>query len=372
MIAATEDFLRQMKWDEHQAVLVAHTDKSYSHVHVMLNMIHPETGLKLDDNFERRRAQSWAEQYERENGGIRCENRLLNIAEREPAPTRPAWMAFKGVQHEFEERENKRAAAAERGTDASPEIRGPAKEWEILKNMQRDERLAFFAEGKMAFKEMRNSVYREVREEFRERWADYYAEQRDGADPAMLKELKATLVNDQKAVLDERRDHACGELRESRESLYRDLLAGQRDQRQNLTARQAIQLDSLDFMDVFRTEIPGARNDTGQCWEDRAAADVEGADFFYGERAGAGTRSGADAGARVGDGIAMGILQFFDFAANAFSPPSPQPRKAPSEPDAYFSQAAREARVRDVTDRDRAHAREEEEHLARQSAQSRQ
>ena len=56
-----------MKWQEHQALLVAHEDK-HPHVHVMLNVVHPETGLRLDDNFERRRAQAWALDYEREQG----------------------------------------------------------------------------------------------------------------------------------------------------------------------------------------------------------------------------------------------------------------------------------------------------------------
>src|SRR3984957_17529557 len=93
MIATSEDFLRHMQWDEHQVVLVAHTDKSYAHVHIMLNVVHPETGLKLDDNFERRRAQTWALEYERQHG-IYCEQRLENICERAPSPTRPAWQAF--------------------------------------------------------------------------------------------------------------------------------------------------------------------------------------------------------------------------------------------------------------------------------------
>jgi len=65
MISATEDFLAHMKWQEHQAILIAHNDK-HAHVHVMLNAVHPETGLRLDESFERRRAQGWALEYEKE------------------------------------------------------------------------------------------------------------------------------------------------------------------------------------------------------------------------------------------------------------------------------------------------------------------
>ena len=385
MVETTEDFLRHMHWSEHQALLVAHTDKSYAHVHVMLNMIHPETGLRLDDNFERRRAQSWALEYERERGDIRCENRLLAIEDREPSPTRPAWQAFHGVRQDFEQQEQRRAAAAERDAGApNPEIRGPAKEWEILKQMQRDERLGFFADGKRAFSEMRNGVYREVREEFRPRWADYYAAQRDGADPDQLKELKATLVVDQKAVLEERRDSAYAGLRETRATLYRELLDGQRDRRQELKARQAANFDSLDLMDWMRTDIPRARNDNDRAANDnskaREAADVppprsdKAAAPVYGSgRSNGSMRSGADAGSRMADGFAVGLLQLCEFVANAFSPPSPQPEMTPPEDaDDAFAEAAEDARQRQQYEQDQTVAREADEERLAQSARSQQ
>lgn len=51
-----------------QSRSLADDDKSYKHVHFMLNAVHPETGLWLDDSFEHRRAQVWALGYEREQG----------------------------------------------------------------------------------------------------------------------------------------------------------------------------------------------------------------------------------------------------------------------------------------------------------------
>jgi Relaxase/Mobilisation nuclease domain len=380
MIATTEDFLRHMQWNEHQAVLVAHTDKAYAHVHVMLNVIHPETGLALDDDFERRSAQAWAENYEREHGGIRCENRLHNIGEREPAPTRPAWQAFQGVRHDFEKQEQHRAATAERGNDdPSPEVRGPAREWEILKNMQREERLDFFADGKQAFAEMRGAVFREVREEFRPHWAEYYAASKNGADLEALKELKATLVNEQRTMLEERRDEAYAGLRQSREALYQDLLAGQRDQRRSLTDRQAIQLDSLDLMQSFSTDIPRDRVDIGRGnepdpWSQAAKAAVSrddnetGASDPHGRANG--ERSAGAVGMRAADGVATGILSFFDFAASTFSRPAPRPTSPTL--DELFAKAAA-ARFSELRDQARAptHDEEEERH-ARQSESSQQ
>ena len=122
------------------------SDKPYKHVHVMLNMVHPETGLRLDDNFERRRAQAWALEYERENNRIYCEQRLQDPAAREQAPPRNIWQAFQKNEQEF--------ACAEKSLRENqpisldiPENRENS-EWKILKEIQRTERTDFFAAGK--------------------------------------------------------------------------------------------------------------------------------------------------------------------------------------------------------------------------------
>jgi hypothetical protein len=71
-----------MGWDEHQAIFVAHNDKKFRHLHIMLNAVHSETGLCLSDSWEQRRAQKWAAAYELVNG-IKCEQRLRSEDERE-------------------------------------------------------------------------------------------------------------------------------------------------------------------------------------------------------------------------------------------------------------------------------------------------
>jgi hypothetical protein len=99
MIEAADAFLKQMKWDEHQAVLVGHNDTDHRHIHIILNRVNPNTGRTLDDFREQKRAQSWALDYEREHGQVRCEKREVNAqkqAERandnqsEAAPTQQA------------------------------------------------------------------------------------------------------------------------------------------------------------------------------------------------------------------------------------------------------------------------------------------
>jgi len=174
MIETAEGFLRHMKWHEHQAVLVAHDDKEYAHVHVMLNTVHPETGLRLNDGFEHRRAQSWALEYEREQGRIYCEQRLRNVEDREDSPTRPAWLAFAENQRKFEAQEKileKQNEIFIGGLEIPENSRNA--EWKMLKEIQKNQRIEFFAEGKSAFSELRKSIYQEIREEYRERWSDF-------------------------------------------------------------------------------------------------------------------------------------------------------------------------------------------------------
>lgn len=380
MIEATREFLRHMKWDEHQALLVAHEDKAHSHVHVMLNVIHPETGLRLDDGFERRRAQAWALEYEREQGNIRCENRLRDFGEREDAPTRPAWMAFQGQQKSFEENE-KNLSAQNLIFEIEPENQGTreAREWESLKKMQRDERLGFFAEGKQAFSELRLSIYQDVRDEFRPQWADYYAVQKNGGDADALKELKASLVAEQKAVLEERRDEACAGLREFRNGVYQELLEGQRDMRLGLHERQDAGLTSLDLIDLFKVEVPEYTNDimlalrgaeretTAKRAEEERPAEIEEQPTIGREESG-NMRAPTTVGADIASDIGFGILSIFGGIADGLigAGPPPKPKRVePERQNDLFAFAAEDARKRSNQEREKAEEREDEERRAR-------
>ncbi len=194
IIAAAEDYLAHMSWQEHQAVLANHTDKAHAHVHVMLNAVHPETGAKLDDGLERRRSSAWAAEYEREHGRIYCEQRLAPVEEREPSPTRPAWMAMKEAE-QAQSRLDAAREAAERAREAT-ETRMPTRneEWQILKDEQRETRTAFFADGRDAFRDLRRAVFHDVRQEFRDEWGAYYAARREGMHGEALQQMKDDLV----------------------------------------------------------------------------------------------------------------------------------------------------------------------------------
>lgn len=365
MIETAEDFLRQMKWQDHQALLVAHEDKEHAHVHLMLNCIHPETGLRLSDSFEQRRAQTWALDHEREQGRIYCEQRMLEPEEREDAPTRPAWMAFRENQRKYE---NEEKALRELNPDFSENQENPrdrnSAEWKRLKEMQRSEREEFFADGKAAFSELRSSVYRDVRDEFRGRWRDYYATEKAGADAEALKGLKAELVADQKAVLEERRDEACAELRETRNGLYRELLDEQRDARHGLRERQELQLDNSLFFSAladkrfqqeaqaqFHEAAEESTRAVGYSWQANAWAPSYAAKENH-----AGIKSGTDIAGNVATGLGFGLLLLAaDFFDSGESKPEPKPQAPePDPPRSLFDAAFEESRQRQQAEREEA------------------
>jgi Relaxase/Mobilisation nuclease domain len=337
MIATTEQFLERMKWQEHQAIFVAHNDKAYAHVHVMLNVVHPETGLRLDDNFERRRAQAWALEYERENGRVYCEQRLKNPAEREDVPTRPAWMAFQKNREEFERHEKSRAENEinSENNPNNPKTMNSA-EWRILKEFQKQERLDFFNSGKSEFSELRNSIYREVREEFRERWTFFYSLKRDGTDDDALAALKNGLVADQKVVLEARRDEACQELRETRDGRYRELLDRQGEDRAELRQRQEAGLENEAFFGSLEDRREGAAGtapfrEAAYEVTRRGGEDARG-DFFGSDRNSheyAAERTGGSSDP-VGS-IGVGFFKVFDSLLSIMEGPAPDRRPSPSE-----------------------------------------
>jgi hypothetical protein len=342
MIETAEDFLRAMKWHEHQAVLVAHEDKDFAHVHLMISTIHPETGLHLDDNFERRRAQKWALGYELESGHVYCEQRLHEVEARDEAPTRPVWMAFQKKHAEFN-RDEKARRDDDRVISEAPQNPGDvhSAEWKELKAILRQERLDFFSEGKAEFSELRRSIYQEVREEFRERWADYFALQKQGGDPEALKDLKKKLVSEQTELLERRRDAACAELKVARDGRYRDLLDDQRDIRQQMSWRQENGLDNTLFLSAISERHVDSERPI-PAFGDAAAARVQHAEsereepLDYSVPRGsdrAGIRSGADIGESIATGLGFGFLSFMGGIADGLigATPQPEPQQVQAE-----------------------------------------
>ena len=83
MIETTRSALAALGLGEHQAVIAGHDDTDEPHVHVAVNIIHPETGIAAPLGWRHRTMSRWAAAYEREQGVIRCPKRFIPKAANE-------------------------------------------------------------------------------------------------------------------------------------------------------------------------------------------------------------------------------------------------------------------------------------------------
>jgi hypothetical protein len=82
MIAAGRQALRVLGLQDHETVMVSHSDEPHAHLHLIVNLVHPETGKVNTLYRSRRQLSKWAEEYERGNGKIYCEQRVENNSKR--------------------------------------------------------------------------------------------------------------------------------------------------------------------------------------------------------------------------------------------------------------------------------------------------
>jgi hypothetical protein len=183
----------------------------------------------------------------------------------------------------------------------------------------------------LEFSELRQSIYREIRDEFRERWADYYLAEKEGADKSELASSKQALIAEQRAALEERRDEGCRALRETRDERYQELLENQREARHGLHARQDAGFDNAPLLYLMEEgKIRAGRGDfhetasetTGPCAQTERLEEVSS--FNPPENDHAGTKSGAD----IGVGFGLSLISFFDGLADGLigGKPDPKPR----------------------------------------------
>ncbi len=363
MIEATQSFLEHMGWHEHQALLAAHSDTDHAHVHVMLNAVHPLTGKKLDDGLERRRAQEWALEYERQQGKIHCEERLKPAEEREPSPPRNVWMDLDAGKEQATADEK-----ARKQFDASYMAREDMRagmegqEWEILKARQREEREQFFEEGSKEYRKAWREAYRDVQREFKPEWREYYRLHR--MDDPRAEYMDVDIIERQQAAVRGRAADAAVDLRESRDEVYRELLDRQRDERHDLHARQEQGERSYHLLDLVNEapDAEGAALNTRIGSEFRSAAnEVTG---LHAEAAheheepheasisdAGGVRSPEDSVSAMGASAIGGFAQIaeriFDafFSGETVKAPPPPPRPEPAfKPENAFQRAAEAAR----------------------------
>lgn len=177
--------LKALGLDKHQAVMAAHSDKEHQHVHIVVNTIHPETGMTAPLKYTKEQLSRWAEAYERQHG-IHCEERISNNEQRkEVAAAREAdaSRSFVPVKHE----QTRRAEWLDKKTllDRMKELRAdirplmPQPNAEIRKEMirqHRAEREGLYQNTVAAVEQARASVASRYRPQWRDLYREHKAE----------------------------------------------------------------------------------------------------------------------------------------------------------------------------------------------------
>lgn len=180
MVETAKSALAALGFEGHEAVLAAHTDKDHQHIHIVLNRIHPETGLTHNPNNDYRILQQWAYGYEKAQGRIFCLERAIryekdkslkadyqqrlsaeiDTGKLHESKPRPQWEAEKEATHPKSKRyQDIKAELTARVRDLAKTGRESAtrhtQEWESLKTRHAAERAALWGKQQAAFKNRR-------------------------------------------------------------------------------------------------------------------------------------------------------------------------------------------------------------------------
>lgn len=184
-IEAARETLKLLKLEEHQALIVCHTDEPHAHVHVIVNRVHPTEGKAAGLSNSKLLLSQWAQAYEQKRGEIHCPKRVENNAKRaqgefvrDQRKARPAYEFTKAAANDSArgsfirtEQKDKDAQLAATGR-AMHDNHG--KQWAELKRAYGASKDRIYA----AAAERREQRTAELKEQYRPAWADLFRKQR--------------------------------------------------------------------------------------------------------------------------------------------------------------------------------------------------
>ncbi|MBT5303661.1 MAG: relaxase/mobilization nuclease domain-containing protein [Candidatus Scalindua sp.] len=153
--------LKALGLGEHEAILVAHNDEPHSHLHLVVNRVHPETGIAAKLSNDRLNLSKWAEKYELEQGQIFCDKRVENNKRR-----KSEYVKYREAQNKAEfyrwQREKVNRACDQRQEDSKS-----------LSSIHKKQRDTLFIAKERLVEHCRN----EIKESNLPKWASLYKQQ---------------------------------------------------------------------------------------------------------------------------------------------------------------------------------------------------
>ncbi|WP_428491611.1 relaxase/mobilization nuclease domain-containing protein [Rhodopila sp.] len=104
MMEKARDTLKLLGLSEHQALIVQHTDRPHAHVHVVVNLVHPETGRTASLAHDGLKLDRWAHEYEVSRNTIRSFKRAAKherIMEHKKDAARDGFEKAKAAREQF-------------------------------------------------------------------------------------------------------------------------------------------------------------------------------------------------------------------------------------------------------------------------------
>lgn len=175
MIEAGQETLKALGLEGHEVLMVAHNDEPHPHIHLIVNRVNPETGKAATLSSDHLTLSRWAEAYEKQQGKIRCEERVINNeARRKGRFVKDRRSLGPAAFHRWRR---------QRGRDAAYVRQATAKNLSAYQSGQREalrDQHAAQRDDLYDAKEERISQLRAaLREQNRSKWADLYRRQRD-------------------------------------------------------------------------------------------------------------------------------------------------------------------------------------------------
>ncbi len=190
MQIAAKRAIKTLGAQDHQSLVIAHTDTKHPHVHILINRVNPEDGRMLSSSKEKSKLQALALEMEKERGEIYCENRLLNAEARERGEyTRYAvfdrrmydeisqYVQITNDNRDAIERarigqKTRDAALAQKGRDQADQHR---EDWRSLVEAVK----ADGTKARQAYQKAKTQAVEAVRMSYRPKWRDLHRQQQE-------------------------------------------------------------------------------------------------------------------------------------------------------------------------------------------------